>query len=493
MSKPQPSIFGIKRLASDTLLYGVFHALVRALNFITFPLLARHFSVADYGRFDFAMVTVNLIALLCIFGQDSALARYYYDVKKEHEKQAVVSQSLFIQIGFLTVFFICFLALYNSVIFDRLHSTFSSKELLILACQVPVYVLLNFTQNILKWSFQRFKFIALSAGVVMSIMCLALFGTLIFDFDMFQFFVGYLVIITFFALLGLWFVRNLLTFSWSSAYIQPLIVFGAPMGIIAVAMSFSPTLERSLLLLQANPEMLGYYSVAAKMAMIMTILLNAFQTAFGPFAYAILEKENVEKFYAQILRLFLFIFGFACLLLIAVQPHLVLWLVDERYLPAIWIAPVLIMAMFIEGICGVVELNISLAKKSYLLIGPALLYFLVLLIVFFSFSKMMGITALIAGILAGQLVKLIAITIISNRLYIGQWSYRTLGYHLFYMLSALLIFLQFKQFNIIHAELVMIAIALFYLPFWFTVGLHREDRHMISRRALMLKEAVFGR
>ena len=151
------------------------------------------------------------------------------------------------------------------------------------------------------------------------------------------------------------------------------------------------------------------------------------------------------------------------------------------------------MAMFIEGICGVVELNISLAKKSYLLIGPALLYFLVLLIVFFSFSKMMGITALIAGILAGQLVKLIAITIISNRLYIGQWSYRTLGYHLFYMLSALLIFLQFKQFNIIHAELVMIAIALFYLPFWFTVGLHREDRHMISRRALMLKEAVFGR
>ena len=161
----------------------------------------------------------------------------------------------------------------------------------------------------------------------MSIMCLP-FGTLIFDFDMFQFFVGYLVIISFFALLGLWFVRFFLTFNWSSTYIKPLIMFGAPMGIIAVAMSFSPTLERSLLLLQTN-QILGYYSVAAKMAMIMTILLNAFQTAFGPFAYAILENENVEKFYAQILRLFLFIFGFACLLLIAVQPHLVLWLVDN--------------------------------------------------------------------------------------------------------------------------------------------------------------------
>jgi len=176
-----------------------------------------------------------------------------------------------------------------------------------------------------------------------------------------------------------------------------------------------------------------------------------------------------------------------------VQPHLVLWLVDERYLPAIWIAPVLIMAMFIEGICGVVELNISLAKKSYLLIGPALLYFLVLFIVFFSFSKMMGVTALIAGILAGQLVKLIAITIISNRLYIGQWSYRTLGYNLFYMLMALLMFLQLKQSNIIYAELMMIVIAVLYLPFWFAVGLHGEDRHLILSRVIMLKAALLGR
>jgi len=493
MSKPQTPIFGIKRLASDTFIYGVFHALVRALNFITFPLLARHFTVADYGRFDFAMVTVNLVALLCIFGQDSALARYYYDVKKDHEKQAVVSQSLLIQMVFIALFFICFLTLNDSAIFESLHSAFSAKEFIILACQVPVYVLLNFTQNILKWSFQRLKFIVISAGVVIAIMCLALVGILVFDFDMFEFFAGYLVIISFFAMLGLWFVRHLLTFSWSDIYIKPLIIFGAPMGIIAVAMAFSPTLERSLLLLQASPEMLGYYSVAAKIAMIMAILLNAFQTAFGPFAYAILERENVEKFYAQILRLFLFIFGFSCLFLIAVQPHLILWLVDERYLPAIWIAPVLIMAMFIEGICSFVELSVSLAKKSYFLIGPALLYFLVLLVVFFANSTMMGVTALIAGILAGQLVKLIAITYISNRLYKGQWSYATLGFHLIYMLGAMLLFFRFDRVDIVYAELVMIAIAVFYLPFWFAIGLQSEDRHMIKRRALILKEALLGR
>ena len=94
----------------------------------------------------------------------------------------------------------------------------------------------------------------------------------------------------------------------------------------------------------------------------------------------------------------------------------------------------------------------------------------------------MGITALIAGILAGQLVKLIAITIISNRLSIGQWSYWTLGCHLFYMLSALLIFLQFKQFNIIRRACDD-SNCFVLLPFWFAVGLHSEDRYDFTSRS----------
>ena len=493
MSKPQTPIFGIKMLISDTFIYGVFHALVKGLNFITFPLLARHFSVADYGRFDFAMVIVNLVALLCIFGQDSALARYYYDVKKYSQRQTVVSQSLLIQMVFIALFFTSFFTFNKSTFFESLHSSFSPKETIILACQVPVYVLLNFTQNILKWSFQRIKFIVLSAGVVVAIMCLALVGILVFDFNMFEFFIGYFFIISFFALLGLWFVRHLLTFNWSDIYIKPLIIFGAPMGVIAVAIAFSPTLERSLLLLQQNPDMLGYYSIAAKIAMIMTIVLNAFQTAFGPFAYSILERQNVQKFYAQILRLFLFIFGFFCLLLIALQPHLILWLVNERYSPAIWIAPALIMAMFIEGICGVVELSVSIAKKSYLFIGPTLLYFIVLLMVFYATSSMIGMGALIAGILAGQLVRLISITYISNSIYEGQWSYATLGFNLFYMLCALLIFFRFGREDIDYIEFVMIVVAVFYLPFWFAIGLQSEDRRMITRQVLILKEAMLGR
>ena len=102
MSKNKVSSIGIKNVVIDTLIYGV-QSLVRVLNFITFPLLARHFSVSDYGKFDFAMVTVSLIVIACIFGQDLALARYFLISKDKDDKKAVISQSLIIQLIFMLV------------------------------------------------------------------------------------------------------------------------------------------------------------------------------------------------------------------------------------------------------------------------------------------------------------------------------------------------------------------------------------------------------
>ena len=154
MSKNKVSSIGIKNVVIDTFIYGVCQSLVRVLNFITFPLLARHFSISDYGKFDFAMVTVSLIVIACIFGQDAALARYFFDFKNKDDKKAVISQSLIIQLIFM---FICILALIFAM--APLASVgylnhFSKIELLLLCLQIPFFLLINFAQNILKCSFE---------------------------------------------------------------------------------------------------------------------------------------------------------------------------------------------------------------------------------------------------------------------------------------------------------------------------------------------------
>ena len=62
----------LRFVARDSALYGGAAALNKAFALITFPLLARHFSVADYGLIDFFSVLAGLLATFFIFGQGSA-------------------------------------------------------------------------------------------------------------------------------------------------------------------------------------------------------------------------------------------------------------------------------------------------------------------------------------------------------------------------------------------------------------------------------------
>ena len=42
----------ISTIASDTIFYGVSSFLSRSITLLTLPLLARYFTVEDYGKFD---------------------------------------------------------------------------------------------------------------------------------------------------------------------------------------------------------------------------------------------------------------------------------------------------------------------------------------------------------------------------------------------------------------------------------------------------------
>jgi len=78
-----PAVLGMgqrfKFLTRDLALYGGAAAISKGFALITFPLLARHFSVAEYGVLDYFLVLAGFLATMAIFGQDSAVARFFYE------------------------------------------------------------------------------------------------------------------------------------------------------------------------------------------------------------------------------------------------------------------------------------------------------------------------------------------------------------------------------------------------------------------------------
>jgi O-antigen/teichoic acid export membrane protein len=91
-------------LLRDATLYGGAAAISKAFALITFPLLARHFSVEEYGVLDYFLVLGSLLAIFFIFGQDSAVARYFYEYEETETRQQLISQSLVFQLSGLALF-----------------------------------------------------------------------------------------------------------------------------------------------------------------------------------------------------------------------------------------------------------------------------------------------------------------------------------------------------------------------------------------------------
>ena len=61
-------IESLKFLLKDSALYGGAAAVSKALALITFPLLARHFTVTEYGVLDYFLVLTSLMTIFFIFG-----------------------------------------------------------------------------------------------------------------------------------------------------------------------------------------------------------------------------------------------------------------------------------------------------------------------------------------------------------------------------------------------------------------------------------------
>ena len=68
----------VKLIFKDSFVYGAAGILSKSLVILTFPLLARSYSIEDYGIIDLLYFMTNLLTTFFIFGQDSAIFRFFH-------------------------------------------------------------------------------------------------------------------------------------------------------------------------------------------------------------------------------------------------------------------------------------------------------------------------------------------------------------------------------------------------------------------------------
>jgi len=415
----------LKFLAKDTALYGGAKALSLAVGFITFPVIARHFSVADYGLIDLLSTVGAFLATVIVFGQDSAIGRYFYEYTATQERRALISQSLLIQVVVCVA--VCILALAGAPWVISMLGEGSRDDLsllmLLVILQVPFNVFLGFAQNLLKWSFARTEFLVISLGSTLASAGAIVGGILLFDFGIVEVFYTYLIIRLLFGCLGLHYCRKWVVRPRNLGYAREMLPFALFFGVICVIASFIPLMERSIVSSFLGPDDLGLYAVGAKVAMLISLPIAAFQTAWGPFSLAIHKELNAGATYGTVLKLFTMLLSVLVLGLTMLSQPMIELLASNRYVGAAIVVLPIALGLMIQGVCWITEIGIGIAKKAKIQLYIYLLYLVCTGVAILVLAKVFGLAGVAWGTLIGYAVKSIASSYMAQRVYPLPWPF----------------------------------------------------------------------
>lgn len=353
-------------LLRDATLYGGDAAISKAFALITFPLLACHFTVVEYGVLDYFLVQGSLFAIFFIFGQDSAVAHYFYEHEETDTRQQLISQSLLIQVSGLALFLP--LLWIGSEWLTGILIAAPERVLLfkIVLLQLPFLFLINFSQNLLKWTFARAQFLTMSLGFTVVQASLLFIAVLVFDVGIAGVLVVSLATSTVFGALGLVFVRKWLTRPIEFGRLREMLPFAIPYGIICVAGAFSPTLEGTLTDSMLGAESLSLYAAGTKLAMLIGLLVSAFQIAWGPFSLSLYKQADAGHTYNWVFKLFALAVCLAALALTLLAQPLIVLLATDRYIGADVVVFPLVMGLGIQATSWITEIGIGISKRSHL-------------------------------------------------------------------------------------------------------------------------------
>lgn len=413
----------LKFLFKDSIVYGGAASINKFIALFTFPLLTRYFSVEEYGIIDAFTVLSTLLVTVLIFGQDSAVARYFYEFEDKKIKKDVITQSLTIQL--VTIFAIIpFLAIYSSDL-ARMYvdSEVAEKIIIIILVQIPFGLLINFSGNILKWTFEKYKFIFLKVGSTSSYLLSIAIGLYFFKMDIVSVFYFFLATQIIFGLFGIIFVRKWLSIKFSSGNYKKLLLYGLPYGVICILGASLPAIDRYFISKYLSSNDLGLYAAGYKIALILNLPIQAFQTAWGPFYLSIHKEQNAEKTYNSILILYSIIFSFFALLLIIFSEKILILLSGIDYQEGSIVVYPLALAIIFRNLNSILGVGIDLSKKSYLKIYSYVIGLTTSIASIILTIEALGILGVGISILLGEISKSVVEAYLGSKVYNIKFNY----------------------------------------------------------------------
>ncbi|HRC15070.1 MAG TPA: oligosaccharide flippase family protein [Bacteroidia bacterium] len=375
---------GIKKLAGQTVLYGLSSIVGRMLNYLLVPIYTRIFSPAEYGVVSELYSYSAFLLILFTYGMETAFFNF---MQKEENKNKVYENCISL-VSYTTTILVLLMIFFSSPLAATIEYPGKGNYIIWLALIIGFDAITAIPFARLRQQGKALQFALLKiAGIVINIGLNLFFligcpiwikgndgllSQLAVTFYSPTVGVGYVfisnVIASGFTMLLLYRQFSNLTWHLDSALIKRMIYYAFPLLIAGFAGMVNETFDRAVykyLAPDANHALrdLGIYSACYKLSIIMTLFVQTFRYAAEPFFFAQHDKEDKKETYAKVMTWFVITCSFIFLGVMLFIDVIKLF-IGEQFRSGIDVVPVLLLANLCLGVFYNLSMWYKLTEKT---------------------------------------------------------------------------------------------------------------------------------
>ncbi|MBC8510910.1 MAG: oligosaccharide flippase family protein [Cryomorphaceae bacterium] len=293
----------LKKLASQTAIYGLSSVVGRLLNYLLVPLYTRYFLPAEYGVVTELYAYVAFLVVMLTYGMETAFFRF----SKKEESTKVYSTTL-ISLLISSVVFVGLIFLNSSAISQWLGYANHPEYIQFFALIIGMDAVASISFAKLREQDKAMRFAFIRIINIMVNIGLNLYFIVYQEYGIAYIFIANLVasVITLLMLFP-----QMISSSWvfDKKLWKKMMIYALPLLIAGLAGMTNETIDRILLKhLLPNTDMaaseLGLYGAFYKLSIIMILFIQTFRFAAEPFFFAQEKEGNSRKIYADVMKYF---------------------------------------------------------------------------------------------------------------------------------------------------------------------------------------------
>lgn len=234
----------LQRLSGESLVYGIGQVSGRAVNLLLVPILTRVLLKQQYGVAELVTGYSASLLLVLVFGLDGALARFFYQQADRGARVRMTSSSFAFRLVTGVTVSLVLAAFAEPLATALMGGGVYTKYLRIGALTLPLTLLVLWCNDLLRVTFQPWKFVALNVSQTVLVGGLTLYFVLVKGLGVAGVLYGKLAGDALAAVLGIGLCRHHLRPRFDGAVLRQMLRYGLPLVPVAFAYGVIGSVDR---------------------------------------------------------------------------------------------------------------------------------------------------------------------------------------------------------------------------------------------------------